>query len=47
MAKISKITIEKNEDVYDITVADNHNFFANDILVHNCVEIGMFPQING
>lgn len=21
---------------YDITVADNHNFFANDILVHNC-----------
>ena len=21
---------------YDITVEDNHNFFANDILVHNC-----------
>jgi RNA ligase (TIGR02306 family) len=21
---------------YDITVADNHNFFANNILVHNC-----------
>lgn len=26
-------------EVYDITVEDNHNFFANDILVHNCSEI--------
>ena len=25
--------------VYDITVEGNHNFFANDILVHNCQEI--------
>jgi ribonucleoside-diphosphate reductase alpha chain len=25
--------------VYDITVADTHNFFANGILVHNCLEI--------
>ena len=33
----------ENEDVYDITVADNHNFFANGILVHNCAEIGMKP----
>lgn len=24
------------EDVYDITVQDNHNFFANDVLIHNC-----------
>lgn len=23
-------------DVYDITVEDNHNFYANDLLVHNC-----------
>ena len=29
------------EDVYDITVKNNHNFFANDILVHNCQEIGI------
>lgn len=29
----------RKEDVYDIEVEDNHNFFANDILVHNCVEI--------
>lgn len=35
--KIRKIT--QREDVYDITVKDNHNFFANDILVHNCSEI--------
>lgn len=34
----------KNEDVYDITVEDNHNFFANGVLVHNCVEIGMMPR---
>jgi ribonucleoside-diphosphate reductase alpha chain len=27
------------EDVYDITVEDNHNFYANGILVHNCNEI--------
>lgn len=25
--------------VYDLTVEDNHNFYANDILVHNCSEI--------
>lgn len=33
--------IIKSEDVedwvYDIEVEDNHNFFANDILVHNCI----------
>lgn len=28
--------LETREDVYDITVQDNHNFYANDILVHNC-----------
>ena len=31
--------LEKTEDVYDITVEDTHNFYANDILVHNCSEI--------
>jgi ribonucleoside-diphosphate reductase alpha chain len=36
----------ENEDVYDITVEGNHNFFANGLLVHNCVEIGMLPKIN-
>lgn len=35
------ITIEfiNNEDVYDITVEDNSNFYVNGILVHNCAEI--------
>ena len=28
-------------DVYDITVDDNHNFYANGILVHNCQEIDL------
>jgi hypothetical protein len=28
--------IEYNDDVYDIEVLDNHNYFANGHLVHNC-----------
>lgn len=31
--------LEEEIPVYDITVEGTHNFFANDILVHNCVEI--------
>lgn len=31
--------LNEKEDVYDVTVEDNHNFYANDILVHNCSEI--------
>jgi ribonucleoside-diphosphate reductase alpha chain len=38
-AKIKKISIIQNEDVYDITVEKNHNFYANNILVHNCAEL--------
>lgn len=33
------LIIEELEDVYDvfdITVSDNHNFYANGVLVHNC-----------
>lgn len=36
------LKIEKLKEkipVYDITVEDNHNFYANNILVHNCAEI--------
>jgi ribonucleoside-diphosphate reductase alpha chain len=37
------LTIEHYLDeeipVYDITVEGTHNFYANDILVHNCVEV--------
>ncbi len=38
------LTIEyltETQDVYDITVEENHNFYGNDILVHNCVEISL------
>lgn len=37
MIKIEKL--KENIPVYDITVDSNHNFFGNDILVHNCSEI--------
>lgn len=30
-------TAEETSDVYDIEVEDVHNFFANDMLVHNCI----------
>lgn len=36
MIKIEKVN---NRSVYDITVNKNHNFYANNILVHNCAEI--------
>lgn len=42
VASESGISIEHldyQEDVFDITVEDNHNFYANDVLVHNCQEI--------
>jgi len=39
MLKIKKLTAR--EAVYDITVEDNHNFYANNILVHNCAEIDL------
>lgn len=38
---LTKIEVIENEDVYDITVGKNHNFFANGILVHNCAEISL------
>lgn len=31
--------LEEEIPVFDITVEDNHNFFGDDILVHNCSEI--------
>ena len=42
--KIKAIRIVSPEDVYDISVEIHHNFYANGILVHNCVEIGLYPQ---
>lgn len=40
---VLEISEGKTQDVYDIEVEGTHNFFANDILVHNC-EIGMIPK---
>lgn len=37
--------LDEEIPVYDITVEDNHNFYANDILVHNCTEI-FIPSIS-
>lgn len=39
--RIAKVELAPNEDVYDITTSKNHNFFANNTLVHNCGEISM------
>lgn len=42
MLKIKKLN--NTENVYDITVSDNHNFYANNILVHNCAEINLVSK---
>jgi ribonucleoside-triphosphate reductase len=43
MGKLKKIEyLDVKHDVYDIEVEDNHNFFANGILAHNC-EIALRP----
>jgi len=33
--KIKKITTEKKQ-TFDITIKNNHNFFCNGHLIHNC-----------
>lgn len=42
--KIVSIEYEDVEDieVFDLTVEDNHNFFANGVLVHNCQDISNY-----
>jgi superfamily II DNA or RNA helicase len=46
--KIKKITKIKrnNEDVYNLEVADNNNYFANNILVSNCHKLKYGNKIN-
>ena len=39
MLKIT--TIEEPQAVYDLTVENNENFFANGVLIHNCAEIDL------
>lgn len=48
--KIKKISSLKNQ-TYDITVSNNHNFFCNGHLIHNCgyngeVKVIMFNTTN-
>lgn len=38
--KIKKIIKNKKAQTYDITVRNNHNFFANGFLLHNCFYSG-------
>lgn len=39
-AKLKHLGVEEswNEKVYDLTVKDNHEYFANRLLVHNCMD---------
>ncbi len=39
--------IEGRETVYDITVPENHNFVANDIIVHNSYSLGVMAEALG
>jgi ribonucleotide reductase alpha subunit len=41
---VIKTELQDRIDVYDITVEDNHNFYANNILVHNCQEIALVTK---
>jgi ribonucleotide reductase alpha subunit len=36
--------LDQEIPVYDITVENTHNFYANNILVHNCQEITLFTK---
>ena len=40
---LKRVELSSNEDVYDITVRKNHNFFANGLLIHNCCEVSLEP----
>lgn len=52
---VESVTNCGTEDVYDLTVEDNHNFYiitngdenyenCSGILVHNCAEVGLYPK---
>ena len=50
IATIKRITkLDTKLEKFDITVEDNHNFFANNILVHNCClkAEGVFARSHG
>jgi ribonucleotide reductase alpha subunit len=41
---VGKWDLEGSLEVYDITVEHTENFFANDVLVHNCAEIVQYSD---
>ncbi|MCK9371441.1 hypothetical protein M0R04_16115 [Candidatus Dojkabacteria bacterium] len=43
---VKHVSVIKNRDVYDIKTLNNHNFFANGILSHNCGEVPMPPWLS-
>lgn len=42
---VNKQLLTDNSDVYDLSIVGNHNYFANNILISNCIidEAGLFP----
>jgi hypothetical protein len=44
-AVIESITVDAVEPVYDCTVEEAHCFDANGVMVHNCVEIGLYAHL--
>ena len=45
MVCVKSIERQKNQSVYDLTVAGAHEFFANGILVHNCDELAAWQDM--
>ena len=41
--KVKSVKKVVNQPVYDIAVNNNQNFFADNLLVHNCFEISFKP----
>lgn len=44
IVSIKRVKFDSNR--YDITVSDNHNFFANNVLVHNCQNLIHEIEVN-
>lgn len=41
-----KVSVLKNENVYDLTVEDDHCYFANGVLVHNCIDAVRYHEMS-
>lgn len=45
MLNMQKNILPKKIKVYNLTVENNNEYFANDILVHNCDAASMLPEM--